>query len=171
MPRLVVIRKESDLKALTGQLLSARLNDAQAASAVDSLQVLNPHVDLAQLEPGTVLLVPDGPSFKDSASEPASGDAVGDFQKLVRNGVSAAATRLKDANAARADQRAEVTNVQKTAAIKKLAESDPDLKAQLDEAVKASKAAQQEAAQAEKTVSSILDSSKAELAALSKLIG
>ena len=78
---------------------------------------------------------------------------------------------MRASNAERADERAEVANVQKLAAVKKAAESDPQLKQQLDDAAKAAKAAQLEAAQAEKALDTMLSGATTELTALSKLLG
>jgi hypothetical protein len=172
MPRLVVIKQEMNIATLTSSLLSAKVSDAQASTATDALKTLNPHLaDLKSIKPGTVVLVPDSPNFKDSASTPAAEGTLDDFSKLVKTGISDAADRMRAANAARAEERAEVVNVQKLAAVKKAAESDPQLKQQLDDAAKAAKAAQQEAAQAEKALDTMLSGATTELTALSKLLG
>jgi hypothetical protein len=172
MPRVVVIRNETDLESLTGKLLRSRVSEAQARSAAESLARLNPHIaDVTKLAPGMVVLVPDSPTFNESASEPAAGGAVDDLHKLVRGGLVAAATRMKAANSERATERAEVVNAQKTAAVKKAMEADPHLKEQLEEAAKSAKAAQQDAAQAEKTMAGMVEGAESELAALAKLLG
>lgn len=172
MPRLVVIKQETDIKTLSGTLLAARTSDAQAATATDALKTLNPHLaDVKSIKPGTVVLVPDSPHFKASASTPAAADTLDDFGKLMKSGITSAGDRMRAANATRAEERAEVTNILKTAAFKKTVESDPALKQQLGDAAKEAKAEQQEAAQAEKAVEAMLKGVSTELAALSKLLG
>lgn len=172
MPRLVVIKQETDIQTLSSTLLSAKLSDAQAASATDALKTLNPHLaDVKSLKPGTVLLVPDSPQFKVTATTPAAGGTLDDFGKLLKTGLSDAGDRLKAANAARAEEIAEVASVQKLAAFKKVIETDAELKAQLGDATKDAKTEQQEAAQAEKAMDTMLKGAAAELAALTKLLG
>jgi hypothetical protein len=172
MPRVVVIKQETDVETLRSTLLSARVSDAQAASAMEDFRTLNPHVaELTSLKPGTIVLVPDSPRFKASASASVAADPTDDLQKLVSASISAAAHRVTAANAARAEERAELANAQKLSAVKKAAENDPQLREQLADAAKASKAAQQENAQAEKALDLMLDGAHNELTALSKLMG
>ena len=45
-------------------LLVSGLSANRSGSALESLRRLNPHVDLARLKPGMVLLVPDAPDFR-----------------------------------------------------------------------------------------------------------
>ena len=66
--RILVIKQDTDLQALSGRLLSAKLSGDQADSALEALQHLNPHADLKKLRIGTVLLVPEAPGFKASAT-------------------------------------------------------------------------------------------------------
>lgn len=173
MPRVVVIKQETDVETLVSStLVSAKASDAQASAAIDAFKILNPHLaDVKSIKPGAVVLVPDSPRFKESASTPVAAGALDDMQKLVRAGLTGAGARMRASNAERADERAEVANVQKLAAVKKAAESDPQLKQQLDDAAKAAKAAQQEAAQAEKALDTMLSGATTELTALSKLLG
>lgn len=172
MPRVVVIKQQTDVEALRSTLLSARASDAQAATAMEDFRALNPHVaELKSLKPGMIVLVPDSPQFKASASTSVAAEPSDDLQKLVRASITAAAHRVTAANAARAEERAELANAQKLSAVKKAAESDPQLREQLADAAKASKTAQQENAQAEKALDVMLNGANSELAALLKLVG
>jgi hypothetical protein len=167
-----VIKQETDLQALGASLLSAKASDTQAAAAMNDFRTLNPHVaDLKTLKPGTVVLVPDAPQFKPSASDPVTADPVDEFQKLVRASLTGAARRVTAANAARADERTELANVQKLSAVKKAIESDPELRGQLADAAAAAKTAQQDGARAEKALDMMLQGANTELTALSKLLG
>lgn len=166
--RMMFIKDDTDFAALGEQLVRARTGADQTRSALESLQALNPHVDVNKIRAGTVLLVPDAPAFKVSATAPLGGEAIADFQKLVKTSLADAAARLKDANAARAAAHAETSAAFKTAAVKRLLESDRTLKAQIDAAVKAFKDDEQQAADAERTLES---STRDALAALKALIG
>ena len=171
MARMFVVKDDATLEVLKGSLLSARLSNTQATSALAELQTLNPHVDLKNVSAGTVLLVPDAPSFKASASDSVVGDAFGGFQELVRDELTAVARNLRTGAAARAEQRSEVASVQKTAAFRKVVEQDAELKEQLAQASKQAKDDEKAAAAAEDTVEAVSKGAMAELAALAKLLG
>jgi hypothetical protein len=161
----------SDLASLARKLVDARFSGNQADSALQLLQAINPHVDLNKLAVGTVLLVPDAPAFKASASTPLASDALGSVQELVRTGLAAAAARLTAANAALAANRAAVAAVQKTRGFKRAIDADPQLKEQLDGAAKAFKDDEHQAAEAEQALDTMSKRALAELAALGKLLG
>jgi hypothetical protein len=171
MPRIVVITENTKLDALGSTLLNGRLSDAQASSALESLQAMNPHVDLRNVAAGTVLLVPDAPGFKASATEPVAADAIGDFRKILLDNLNAAAGRMKAGNAARAEERAAVAGVQKTAAFKRIVERDPQLRQEMEDASNAGKEEQREAAQGEKAIDAAVKGATAELANLARLLG
>jgi hypothetical protein len=169
--RMLLIKQDTDIQELSRRLLSARLSSDRVDSTLQSLQALNPHADLRTLRAGTVLLVPEAPSFKVSATDPVHGEPFDDFQKLVRAGLNGAAKRLEARNAARAAEQAEVTTMLKTAALKRILETDADLKQQAAEAVKAAKEEQQEADQAEQALAAAGKAALGALAALGKLLG
>jgi hypothetical protein len=172
MPRVVVIKQETDIQTIGSSLLGARTSSAQATNAIEALKTLNPHVaDVKNIKPGTVLLVPDSPHFKASASVPASAGTLDDLQKLTRGGLTAAAARMKAADTARANELSELAGLQKLAAVKRAIDSDPQLKEQLGDAAKAAKAAQQEAAKAEAALDTMLKGATSELNELAKLLG
>jgi hypothetical protein len=168
---MVVIKQNTNLQALGTRLLSSSLAGGQTDPALAALQALNPHVDLNKVTAGTVLLVPDTPNFDASASDPVSGDVIDDFRAMVSEGLAAAATRLKVANEARSVQRADVTAVLKLAAVKKAIEANADLKAEVEEGLKASKDDAQQATEAEKILESATKGALAELTSLANLLG
>ena len=145
--RMIVIKEDTDLEALSGTLLRARLGASKTDAALESLKALNPHV-VGRLRPGSVVLVPDEPSFKPSVTDPVANETFEDFRKLVHDDLLAAAKKLKTGNAARAAERAEVTATVKGAAGKRLIESDAELKQQVADATKAIKEEQQHDEQA-----------------------
>jgi hypothetical protein len=167
---MLVIKQDTNLETLRDQLLVKRVSEDKAATAIDSLQKLNPHVDLKKLTPGTVLLVPETTSFKLSASDPMANDVVGEFQQLVRSGFEAAAAKLKNANDAGSAADAEVAAVLKTAAVKRILESDAELKEQAEEALNGFKEDQEQGEQAAQSLERAAKGALAELAALSKLL-
>ncbi|HEY2925279.1 hypothetical protein, partial [Piscinibacter sp.] len=78
---------------------------------------------------------------------------------------------VRSGHEALAAQRQEVAALLKSAAVRRLIESDPDLKQDLDAAVQVFKQDQQQAKEAEKTMQLLQEQAKAELAALAKLLG
>lgn len=169
--RILVIRQDTNLQDLVGRLINGRRSTDGIDSALDSLQALNPHADLRNLRAGTVLLVPDTPSFKVSATDPVHQEALNEFLKLVRTGLSGATEKMKAGNAARAAERAEVTAVLKTAGLKRILESDDDLKQQVADVVMAFKEDQQQADEAELALTAAGKGALSALAALDKLLG
>jgi hypothetical protein len=168
---MLVTDQEKDLTALKSRLLSGRLGDARAASAMRALEDLNPHVDFRKLAAGTVLLVPDSPDFKRSASDSAAGDVVNDLQQLVRSGLEAAAAKLEEGNKERAAERAELTTVLARPAVKRALEADPEIKARLGEVAKRFKEEQRQAIEAERALEAATKGAMAELASLTRMLG
>jgi hypothetical protein len=152
-------------------LLSARLSSGQADSALAALQALNPHADFKKLRAGTVLLVPDAPSFKASASDSVAGETFDGFQQLVRSALGSATENLKAGNLERAGERDEVIEVTKRAAVKRIIDADAELKQQVTDATKAFKEDQQQAEQAEQDLAAASKAALAKLAELKKLLG
>jgi len=163
--RVITIEEKADSKSLSARLLKANLSTIQSEKALAALQALNPHVDITKVPAGTVLLVPDLPSFKVSASDSVLGDALGEFQQIVRTALEQAAANLKASTAARAAERADVAAVLESAALKRVIKSDSELKQQVADASKALKEEEQ-AGQAEETLAR---ASKAALAKIAEL--
>jgi hypothetical protein len=169
--RLFVIKQESDLQALSATLLAANASATRADAAMASLQALNPHVDIARLKPGTVLLVPNEPGFKPSASDSVPAATLDDFRSLVQASLGDAAKRLRSATAARSDDRSAVAAALKSAVVKKATDGDADLAAQLAEASRTLKTDQDADEQAQLALDTSTKAALAELAALGKLLG
>jgi hypothetical protein len=168
---LIVGRDTQKLPDLMDHILKVRLSSGQTAAAIEALQALNPGVNLEQLPAGTVLFVPDTPSFKVSVSDSVSDKPLDDLQQLVRQALAGAAKDLKDGNAARAAERADVTEVMKTAAVARILASDAELKQLAADAAKAFKDDEEQAGQAEQTLAAASKAALAKLAELSKLLG
>jgi hypothetical protein len=168
--RVVKIEEKADPKSLSALLLKANLSTIQSEKALAALQALNPHVDITKVPAGTVLLVPDMPSFKVSASDPVLGSALGEFQQVVRTALEQTAANLKAGTAARAAERADIMAVLKGAPLKRIIESDSVLKQQVADATKALQAEEQ-ADQAEETLARASKAALAKIAELRKRVG
>jgi hypothetical protein len=164
--RMLVIKQNTDVQALSDQLLKAKISSAQSESALTQLQALNPHVDLTKLSAGTVLLVPDLPSIKITPTDPVHGQAFADFQKLVGNSLDEAVTSLRVDSRDRAAERSDVTAALKVTAVTRAIGSDATLKAQ---AAAVSKTFAQDQQLDKDTVSAAASASKDALATLAKL--
>jgi hypothetical protein len=169
--RMVVIKQDTDLEALKGNLLKARTAAGQADSAFAALQKLNPHADFTKLSPGQVLLVPDLPAFKVTASDPVLGGALDQFRQVISDGLDQTATSLKAAHAADDAVRADVTTAFNTPGLKRLIDSDAALKQQVADVTKTFQQDQDQAKQAATDLSSASTAALAKLTQLSKLMG
>jgi hypothetical protein len=169
--RMLTIRHNTDLQGLSTLLLDARLSSARSDAALGALQAANPHADLKNLRAGTVLFVPEQPGFKVSASVSPSSDAFGDFQQMVRTALGQAADNMKTANAARANDLAAVTAAIKSAAVKRLIDSDRELAKQVADDTKALEQDQEQAKQGEQTLAQASRAALATLAELGKRLG
>jgi hypothetical protein len=168
--RVVKIEEKADSQSLSALLLKANLSTIQSEKALAALQALNPHVDITKVPAGTVLLVPDTPSFKVSASDPALGNALGEFQQVVLTALDETAANLKASTAARAAERADIMAVLKGAPLKRIIESDSALKQQVADATKALQEEEQ-ADQAEETLARASKAALAKIAELRKRVG
>jgi hypothetical protein len=169
--RLLKVTRDTGFADLSRELFRARLSAGQADRARESLESLNPHVNLKKVRPGDVLLVPDTPSFKTSATEPVQGEVLELFEELVRRGLSDTSERLRAGNAARAEQRADVAAALKSAALKRAVADDQELGNQLTLVMKNLKQQEQEDGE---RVGELAEAGKAALgalAAMGKLFG
>lgn len=137
--RLIVIKQASDLQSLSARLLK-RPSGGRGGSheigqaTLEQVQQLNPHVDFQRIEAGTVLLLPDTPELKDTDSQSLAGDTFEDFITDTSEGFKAVTQRMRN-NAETLDaDRAAVNAAVKSAVVKRLIQSDPLLKKQIDEA-------------------------------------
>ncbi|NDP63648.1 hypothetical protein [Polaromonas sp.] len=151
--RFIVIEQASDLQALSARLLrnpaGGQAGSQELSQAtLEQIRMLNPHADFQHLEAGTVLLLPEAPELKDADSQSLAGNSFEDFTTRTREGLQAVAQRMKSSAEALAADRAAVTATVKSAAVKRLIESDPLLKKQLDEAGSESSDAQKQAQEA-----------------------
>lgn len=169
--RSITIKEATDSKALHALLLKANLSAQQTEKAIASLKALNPQVDLDKVKAGTVLLVPDMPSFKVSASTSVLGDALGEFQQVVRAALTSTAANLRTSTAARAAERADIMAALNGAPLKGVTDKDPALKQQVGKARDALKQEEKESAGAEDVLTNMTKAALGKIADLRKQKG
>jgi hypothetical protein len=129
--RMIVIKEPSDLPALADRLIKP--GRPSASVALDRLRALNPHVDFARLDAGTVLLVPEHPDFEGGEASSIGGEAFASLAKDALSGLEAAASRIRAGFAQQDAQRKEAQTALRSAAFKRLAEGDEALRKQAAE--------------------------------------
>lgn len=159
--RILIVRHATDIAAL----------QAGSAPQLARLQALNPHVDVARLEPGATLLLPDDAPDASASTQDPTRDTFGDFVRQTEAGFKAAAEQLHRSADRLATERSAVTGAAKSAAVKRLLDADAPLREQLQAAVEASTTEQKQAQQAQKTVETLQQTALQELAALRRLTG
>ncbi len=169
--RTILIKQNTDLKALSGMLIQQNAAAGQAQTALQALQALNPHVDINAIRPGTVLLVPDGPSINTAGTEPVAGNSADDLQQVIHTSLTAAAERLRAGNAAAAADRSAIATVLKAAPFKRIVDSDATLKQQVADATKTFKDDQKQDDADEKAVTEAIKTALSSFADLRKLLG
>jgi len=167
--RIFITEKETDLETLASSL--ARTPRAAAAVRARVL-ALNPHLaDATRIPKGGVLMLPDGPEFKAGVGNSVSAvgaDVIADrFSAGARASLTRAAARLESLNA----ERAEVRDALKSAAARRLVESDPQLQMRLAASDVDFKAEQKRTAEVTAQLKETAKLAEAELAKLQKLIG
>jgi hypothetical protein len=164
MPRLFVVDDETkNPKKLAAALLRAQLTKPEERAALAELEASNPGVELARLRSGQVLVVPDSPAFKRSASEPLRKESFDAFADLSRASLDALTEQTKAERANRHLERDEVGR-----ALKLALKQDPKLKAELDRVAKALKREEQQDEDHEKQLAASVKAALAELTELAE---
>jgi hypothetical protein len=166
---MFVIKQATDLQGVSTQLLRRTAGEG-GAGALERLQALNPHVDFRRLAAGTVLLVPDSPEIKPSASRTLGGDPVDALVEDLSRGLKDQATRVRAMFKSQEDDRAAVAAALKTAAARRIVDSDPLLRDQLKAALQQSSDERKRAEQTVAQVTGIQELAARELARLQKLV-
>jgi hypothetical protein len=130
--RIFITKADTDLQELSATLLR-RSSDAD--TALERVKALNPQIeDFRRLSAGTVLLLPDGPEFKARAGIAVSGEGFDTIAEEVGHGIKSVKSRAEDRFAALRADHAEVAAALKSAAARRLVESDPALRSGLEAA-------------------------------------
>jgi hypothetical protein len=167
--RMFVIKEPTGLQGVSTQLLRRTAGEG-GAGALERLQALNPHVDFRKLAAGTVLLVPDSPAIKPSASRALGDEPADALAKDLSSGLKEQAARAQAAFKAQEDDRSAVAAALKTAAVKRIVESDPLLRDQLKAALQQSGEDRKRAEQSVAQVIEMQGLAVRELARLQKLV-
>lgn len=91
--RVFVVKDEKDAADLRRRLVKPGVPAARAKAVEESIRAANPHVDLARLRPGTVLVVPEHDDLGDEAASVGQRDADVDAAAAALPAVTAAARR------------------------------------------------------------------------------
>lgn len=156
--RMFVLKQGQSLQSLSSRLGSA--------AAINLLKALNPHLDLDRMEPGTVLLVPDGIDDADSVAGAVFDGLAGD----VKAGLKAATARVQDTRAKSELLQKDVSSILKSAAFKRALDGDSELKKQADAAETRFQTNQAASKQTEESLSALEKLVNEELAVLGKLL-
>jgi hypothetical protein len=156
--RMFVVKQGQDL-----QTLSSRLG---GAVAINRLKLLNPHLDLERLEPGTVLLVPEGIDGADSVAGAVFDGLAAD----VKEGLKAAMARMQKTRAKSEQLQKDVSAILKSAAFKRALDGDAVLKKQAEAAGTRFQADQATGKRTEESLSALQKLVNEELEVLGKLL-
>lgn len=163
--RMMVIQKKTDTAALSSRLLASR-TDTLAA-----LQRLNPHANLAQLKPGTVLLVPEGLAATEADSLPVGAEAFDDLSQRLLAELALAVQQTEQAHAQRLEEGKTVLAALDSDLVKRATVNDPALKAQVDAGATLLRQDPATASAAIEACKRMQAQAAAELAALAALLG
>lgn len=156
--RMFVLKQGQSLQTLGSQL--------GGAASIGRLKALNPHLDLNRLEPGTVLLVPDGIEGADSVAGAVFDGLAAD----VKEGLKAATARVQSTRVKNELLQKDVTAILKSAAFKRVLEGDAELKKQTEAAKTRLQANQATNKRTEESLSALDQLVNEELAVLRNLL-
>lgn len=165
--RTIVVDKETNLQSIAKQL-SGQVETR--AGALEKLAELNPHVDGRRIEPGTILLVPEGAGFVDAESTSLSSQSFGGVRQELIEAVDATAARLLASHDSLLEESKQIAALLRSAAMNRAIEADPDLKALVEDATVVQKADQQQAKDAKRFASALREQVEAEFDTLAKLL-
>jgi hypothetical protein len=158
--KFIIVKEGQDTATLSARVASS--------GGIAKLQALNPHLDLQRVVPGSVLIWPSDSA--DDDSESVSGNAFDSFATDVRAGLKAATARMRAGLVRQEDQRKETAAVFRSAAFKKAAETDAELKQQATAADSRAKAQQAKAKDIDAALLALDRTADQGLAALAKVL-
>jgi len=165
---MIRIFSVTDPQALTRQLLS---KPGAASTTLEQLKAFNPHVDFQKLAAGTVLLVPDTPDLKAGAAQTVGAEYIGELFDQVNTGIADAVKRVRTGATQVDADRTAIASAVKAAAMKRVIETDPELKKQLAAVDAQFKATQKQASETQSQLAELQKLAAAELAQLRKVLG
>ena len=167
--RIFITDKAMDLSSLATTLgRGGRLT----AAALERVKALNPQLgESRKIAAGTAVILPDLPELKPDLGEAAGAPSIAEVSAHVNAGLRHVTDRISERAAQLADDHRAVREALKTAAAKRLVESDPVLRKQLAAADAELKAEQKRVADAQAQLAAAAKLAEAELARLQKLLG
>ncbi|HEV8630789.1 MAG TPA: hypothetical protein VGV61_10765 [Thermoanaerobaculia bacterium] len=165
--RTIVVDERTDLEGLRKRLVGGK---TVSAAALERLRSLNPHLDLAKIPAGSVLLLPDLPGVRKGETSSVTGDPFADLSATLLAGVDAAVARAREGGRALLAEQKEVGAAIKSAAFRRAVEADPELGEQAEAAARVFKQDQEEAKASAEDLKTLRQEAAAELAALAKLL-
>ncbi len=166
--RMFMVEQGTTLESLGARLVGG--TGAAKQATMQRVKELNPHVDFQNIAAGTVLFVPDVQGIRKDESASIAGQPFDAFRDLVEAQIEAISAQVARGHEARSVERSEVQAVLKTAAVRRLLESNPELKPQLDATAKIFKQDQQDAKTSEAEIKALQQGAMAELGTLAKLL-
>jgi hypothetical protein len=166
---IFIVSERMNEQALQEALLDARFSGAQAEAAMLKLKALNPQLDMKKLKIGTVIMIPDEPTFKSTAKERGGIVPVGDFFAMARSGLAEAQRDTKRALAARTEERKSLAAIFRSAPFKHLLETSDILGERAGTAMKLMSQEEAQDKTDEKSLASLTKSANVELEQLTKL--
>ena len=139
---------------------------------LERVMALNPQIaDFKKLPAGTVLILPDAPDLKAGAGESLTGAGMDDVIADLGRGLKAVNSRIVNRVEQLESDRVAVAAALKTAAAKRLVESDPALAKRITAANAQFKAEQTAAAEKQAQLAEVQKAALVEFARLQKLLG
>jgi hypothetical protein len=170
MLRTITVKKDISLEDLHSSLTKAKSRNDEAEAALAGIRRLNPHVDPKRIKVGTVLVVPDSPSLKVAASEPAAAAPWGTFKTVVEAALGDVARNAGSRREARSAERANAAKILNSASFKKSLGDSGATDAQAKELAKALEAQEKTDREAAESLAAISQAVLGALAGLDKII-
>lgn len=163
--RTILIDRATDVQALSRRLAGR----GKAERVAESLRRLNPHADLDDLRPGTVLLVEDDAPVDHEATGTADMAALSQVASqllpVLETALQSALERLEESGR----ERTEVADAMRLSAAKRAIGDDPELKKRAEAFSQGLKAAHARDGAATKALRELGGSARAEIERLARL--
>ena len=167
--RIFITDKAMDLSSLATAL---GRGGRMSAAALERVKALNPQLgESRKIAAGTALILPDISELKPDAGEAAGAPSIAEMSAHVNAGLRHVTDRIAERAAQLSADHTAVRDALKTAAAKRLIDSDPVLRKQLAAAEAELKAEQKLVAEAQARLADAGKLAQAELAKLHKLLG
>jgi hypothetical protein len=128
MPNLYVVTEQRNLDDLAGAVLRPRTSAGVRSAALEAIRRANPSLDLDSLSPGTVVVIPPVPGARAADDDPIS-QAVEDLVGRIGDGLASLSTAAEGAARERESELREARDLFASDTVKRLSESSPEVKA------------------------------------------